>query len=146
MAKAEKKILGVLPKQGVAGVILGGLIVTFVLALIWSWVMSQKFSYENAWVQIIELLLLAALVGLAVGILAKEVKASTLWVAAGLGVVSVAWAGALAMGQMDALDSAILGAMDGTGIELAGPAVSIGTIVLGAVAAASVSLAKKIKL
>jgi hypothetical protein len=146
MPKAEKKILGILPKSGVVGVVLGGLIVAFVLALIWSWVMSQSFSYNNAWVQIIELIALALLVGVAVGILAKEVKASTLWIAAGLGVVAVAWAGALASGQMGSLDSAILGSMGGTGIDVTGPAVSIGTLVLAAVAAASVSLGRKIKL
>ena len=41
MAKAEKKIFGVLPKQGVLGVILGGLIAALILALLWGWFLKE---------------------------------------------------------------------------------------------------------
>lgn len=144
MAKAEKKILGVLPKS-LANVMLAALVVTTVVALIWSWVESQKFSYENAWVTIIEMLLLAVVVGAAVGALAGDTKPVTLWVAAGLAIFGTVFAQALAgYGAMGAkVDEAILGALPTEAFSLSA---SLGYIILAIVAAASVSLGLKVKL
>jgi hypothetical protein len=153
MAKAEKKILGVLPKQGTVGVIVGGLVAALVLALLWGYFLKKSIDMttgemKSSLLVIVLLLLLAALIGLIVGILANEVKKSTLWVAAGLGVLAVAWAKFMMVAYLSqvAIDDAILESMESTALDLTGPAVTLGTIVLAAVAAASVSLAKWIKL
>jgi hypothetical protein len=156
MAKAEKKMLGILPKQGVVGVVLGGLIVALVLALVWGYILKQSFDMmtgepKSSLLFIAELLVLAALIGVVVGILAKAIKPSILWIAGGLGVLAVMWAELVMGAYMSnaAIDTTILKTMNETGISLndgAGIAVSIGTIVLAAVAAAFVSLGAKIKL
>ena len=152
MANAEKKVLGVLPKQGTVGVIVGGLVAAAVLALLWGWIIKEGIDMTTgepkfSLLMIVELLVLAALMGVIVGILANEIKTSTLWIAAGLGVVAVAWAQFIASAflQQVAIDDSILGSMQTTALDLTGPAVSLGTIVLASVAAASVSLAKWIK-
>jgi hypothetical protein len=158
MANADKKVLGVLPKQGVVGTVLGGLIVAVVLALIWGYILEKSYDVgaegvtpKNSILVIVELLLLAALVGIAVGLLAKEIKPSVLWVAGGLGVVAVAWAQYVMgsfLGQV-AIDTTVLDSMGTTGISLSGDSgigVSIGTLVLAAVAAACVKLGSKIKI
>ena len=157
MAKAEKKVAGVLPKQGAVGVILTGLIAAAILALVWGWILKMGIDEttgdQTSWLVIVELLVLAAIIGIIVGLVAKEVKTSTLWIAAGLGVLAVAWAQFVAEQFMyrTSIDDTVLGSMQTSGINLSDVetgllSVSIGTIVLGAVAAASVSLAKKIKL
>jgi len=158
MAKAEKKVLGILPKQGLVGVALGGLIVALVLALLWGYLLEKSYNVDASGVApkssllvIVELLALAALIGVVVGILAKEIKPSVLWVAGGLGVVAVAWAELVMQSFMGhvAIDSTVLSTMGSTGISLndgSGIAVSIGTIVLAALAAACVKLGLKIKI
>lgn len=152
----EKKILGILPKQSVVGVVLGGLIVAVILALVWGYLLKQSIDTttgqpKSSLLFIVELIALAALIGLAVGILTKEVKPSVLWVAGGLGVIAVAWA-QIVMGEYMygvALDSTVLDSMGGTGITLndgTSLAVSIGTVVLAAVAAACVRPGAKSKI
>jgi len=131
MAGNEKKVLWFLPKN-YANSLLGILIVTVVIALIWSWVESLNFSMENAWVLLIEMLLLAALVGYVVGMHLGNAKASTLWTAAGFAVVGTVMTGALMAGSAANLDVALLGSM---GAEAFAPSVSVGYIVLAVVAA-----------
>ncbi len=156
MAKAEKKVLGILPKQGVVGVVMGGLIVAVILALLWGYILKQSFDMmtgepKSSLLFIVELLVLAALMGVAVGILAKDIKPSILWVAGGLGVITVMWAEMMmtAYIQHTAIDSALLQTLNSAGITLndgSGIAVSIGTVVLAAIAAACVKLGTMIKI
>jgi hypothetical protein len=144
MAKAEKKMLGILPKS-LANVLLAALVVTVVIALIWSYVEAQSFSTDNAWVMIIEMLLLAVIVGVAVGALAGDAKPVTLWVAAGLSIVGTVMANSLGgYGAMGAsVDQSLLGALPTEAFSLS---VSVGYVILAIIGAASVSLGNKIKL
>ena len=158
MPKAEKKVLGVLPKQGVVGVAMGGLIVAIILALVWGYILEKSYNLgangadpKSSLLVIVELLALAALIGLVVGILAKEIKPSVLWVAGGLGVIAVAWAELIMSSFMGhvAIDTTVLNTMGGTGINLSGDSgigVSIGTVVLAVLAAACVKLGSKINI
>ena len=136
MAKAEKKVLGLLPRC-LSTTLLLGLIGVVVLALIWSWVMVQSFSTDNAWVQIIELIVLAILVGLMVGLLANNANPVTLWVAAGLTVLAVVLAQGLMAYSQAGLDVALLGSL---GEEAFSPSVSVGAVVLGIIAAACAAM------
>jgi hypothetical protein len=144
MAKAEKKILGILPKS-LANVLLVALVITYVVALIWSYVEVQSFSTDNAWVMIIEMLLLAVVVGAAVGACAGDAKPVTLWIAASLAIVGTVIAQALAgYGAMGAgVDAATLGALPAEAFSLS---VSAGYVILAIIGAASVPLGNKIKL
>ena len=141
----ENRILGIVPKSTV-NVMLCGLITAFVLAWIWSIVMAQSFSSTHAWVTIVELLLYAVLVGAAVGMFAGEATRATLWIAAGLTVVGVAIVMGLVGFAMKGagFDAAVLGTLT-TG-EAFSTTVGIGSVVLGIVAAASVSLGTKAKM
>jgi hypothetical protein len=153
MAKAEKKVLGLLPR-GITTTLLLGLVVVVILALAWSWIMAQDWSSDNSWVLILELLAFAVLVGLAVGYLANNAKPSTLWVAAGLTVAGVAFAYALMeMGAYPAeagigLDDSIYGSLMGTslvGSAEAPIALSVGQVVLSIIAAACAAIASRAK-
>lgn len=139
----EKKVLWIFNRSH-ATVLLGGLIVTTIVALIWSWVMSQGFS-DNSWVKIIELLLGAVVVGALYGWIAGSVGKLTLWEAAGLAVVgqvlTYAFVGAGAAGY-EVGDSLL----SGLGTEAFALSVSVGSIVLGVVAAASTGLGAKMKM
>ncbi len=139
MAKAEKKVLGLLPRS-ITTTLLLGLVAVIVLALIWSWVMVKDFSTENASVVIIEYVLLAILIGLVVGLLANNAKASTLWVAAGLTAVGLVLTEAfIGGGQMGlAVDQTFVGAMYTPAISTD---VVLGYIVLGIIAAAGAAFA-----
>ncbi|MCJ7827448.1 MAG: hypothetical protein MUP36_04335, partial [Demequinaceae bacterium] len=131
-----------------------GVVVVVALALIWSWVLVQDWSADNSWVLIIELVVFAALVGLAIGLLANNAKPSTLWVAAGLTIVGLAFAYSLMeMGAYPAeygigLDDSILGSLMGT--ELVGNvdapiSVSAGQVVLAIIAAACAAIGSRTK-
>ncbi len=135
------KVLGFLPKN-YANSLLGILIVTVVIALIWSWLESLSFSADNAWVLLIEMLLLAALVGYVVGMHLGNDKASTLWTAAGFAVVGTVLTGALMAGSAADLDVALLGSL---GAEAFAPSVSIGYVVLAIVAAVFATIGSKSK-
>ncbi len=133
----ETKILGIVPRSTV-NVLLLSLVVTYIVALIWSWIGAQSFSANHAWVSIIELLLLAAIIGGAVGVLAGGARRSTLWIAAGF-----AWFGFFLMQGLMAnakggVDGATLGALQEVVFTIAvtGAALVVG-IVAAAVAAAT---------
>jgi hypothetical protein len=138
----EKKILGILPKSPV-NVLLASLVVTYIVALIWSWVMAQSFSADHYWVTIIELLLLAAVIGGAVGMFAGEVKQSTLWIAAGFAALGYVLVGGLIGSASAGIDGATLGALGG---DVFSTEVSAGMIVLGIVAAAVAAVTSKAKM
>ncbi len=135
----DKKILWIFPKSA-ANVFVGSLIVAYVVALIWSWVMAQSFSSDHYWVTIIELLLLAVIIGGAVGMFAGNAKQSTLWTAAGFAVLG----NLLVQGLMGAapagVDGATLSALGGTVFSTD---VSAGALVLGIVAAATAAVTGK---
>jgi len=135
----DKKILWILPKSA-ANVFVGGAIVAYVVALIWSWVMAQSFSAEHYWVTIIELLLLAAIVGGAVGMFAGNAKQSTLWTAAGFAVFGHVLAQGLMGAAPAGVDGATLSALGGTVFSLE---VSAGALLLGIVAAAVAAVTGK---
>lgn len=135
----EKKILGVLPKSTV-NVLFAALVVTYVLALIWSWVEAQSFSADHYWVKIIEMLLLAVIIGGVVGWLANNTRRSTLWIAAGF-----AWLGTLLVEGLIAnapggVDGATLASLGG---EAFSTTVSAGAIVIGIVAAYAAAMAAR---
>lgn len=138
----EKKILGILPKSPV-NVMLASLVVTYIVALIWSWVMAQSFSAEHYWVTIIELILLAAVIGGAVGMLAGEVTRSTLWVAAGFAVLGFVLTQGLIANAPGGVDGATYASLGGVVFSTE---VSAGMIVLGIVAAAVASVTSKVKM
>lgn len=139
MAKAEKKVLGLLPRS-ITTTLLLGLVAVIVLALIWSWVMVKDFSTENASVVIIEFVLLAILIGAAVGFVANNAKASTLWIAAGLTAVGLVLTQAFIEGGMQgaAVDQTFVGAMYTPALSTD---VILGYIVLGIIAAAAAAIA-----
>ncbi len=146
MAKAEKKTFGLLPKS-LTSVLLGGLAVTVILAFIWSWVMNNTNDdvnpYNRSWLTIIEFILLAVLIGVAVGILGGAVKPVYLWIAAGLAIVGFVVTNALMSSSMVPWDAALLGSL---GQEAFGVSVSVGSVVLAIVGASSVGLGLKTKL
>jgi hypothetical protein len=127
----EKKILGILPKSMV-NVLCVSLVVTYVLALIWSWVEAQSFSADHYWVKIIEMLLLAVIIGGVVGWLADSARRSTLWVAAGMAWLGTVLVGGLMANAKAGVDGATLGALGG---EVFSTTVSAGALVIGIVAA-----------
>jgi hypothetical protein len=138
----EKKILGILPKS-TANVFLAGLVVTYVVALIWSWVEAKSFSTDHYWVKIIEMLLLAAIVGGVVGWLAGNVKQSTLWVAAGFAWLGTVIVEGLMANAPAGVDGATLGALMGG--ETFSTSVTAGAIVIGIVGAAAAAMTGKSK-
>ena len=139
-----KKILGILPKSPV-NVMAASLVVTYIVALIWSWVAAQGFSTDHYWVYLIELLVLAAIIGGAVGLFAGDAKQSTLWTAAGFAVLGlVLMKGLMAMAPAEmGVDGATIGALQGTVFTTE---VSAAAIVLGIVAAMVAAITSKIKL
>jgi len=137
----DKKILWIFPKSAV-NVFVGALIVTYVLALIWSWVEAQSFSSDHYWVLIIEMLLLAVLIGGAVGMFAGNAKQSTLWTAAGFAVLGHVIAGGLMSNAPGGVDGATLASLGGTVFSTE---VTAGALVLGIVAAATAAAVAKDK-
>ncbi|MBN2176612.1 MAG: hypothetical protein JW722_03035 [Demequinaceae bacterium] len=140
MAKAEKKVLGLLPRS-VATTLVLGLLAAFLLAWAWSYVMAQGFS-DDAWVQILEWIVLAVLIGAVVGLLANNDKPVTLWIAAGLTVVAVVITQALEGYAAYGFDSAVLASF---GEEAFGLSVKIGAVLLGIIAAAAAASASRSK-
>lgn len=141
---ADKKILWVFSRS-YANALVAALIVTTVVALIWSYMQAQSFSTDNAWVMIIEMALLAAIVGWVVGMVIGNAKASTLWTAAGFAILgTVLTAGLMAGGAAGAsVDAALLGSL---GAEAFSTTVSVGYVVLAIVAAAFATWGAKFKL
>lgn len=137
----EKKILGILPKSA-ANVMVASLIVTYVVALIWSWVMAQSFSTDHYWVTIIELLLLAAVIGGAVGMFAGDAKQSTLWTAAGFAVLGYVLSQGLIAAAPAGVDGATLSSLGG---GVFSTEVSAGVLILGIVGAALAAVTGKAK-
>ena len=133
----EKKILGILPKTMV-NVLFVSLVVTFVVALIWSWVEAQSFSAEHYWVKIIEMLLLAVIVGGVVGGLANSARRSILWVAAGMAWFGTVLVEGLMANAQAGVDGATLGALMGG--EVFSTSVLAGALVIGIVAAYSAAM------
>lgn len=138
----EKKILWFW-KNSAANVLLGGLIVAFVVGLIWSYVMAQDFS-DNAWVEIIEVLLGAVVVGALVGSFTDGSKRSTPWLIAGFAWLSYMFTVALMNGSSEKIGDAIVGSMQAEALSIA--SVSIGAVVIAIVAIASSSLGSKMKM
>jgi hypothetical protein len=132
----EKKILGVLPKSRV-NMMLASLVVTYIVALIWSWVMAQSFSAEHAWVTIIELIILAAIIGGAVGMFAGEARQSTLWIAAGFAVLGLVLVQGLMTNAGAGVDGATYGALQEIVFTVA---VNGAAIVMGIVAAVAAAV------
>ena len=135
----EKKILGILPKSMV-NVLFVALVVTYIVALIWSWVGAQSFSTDHSWVMIIELLLLAVIIGGAVGILAGEGRRSTLWIAAGFAWLGFVLMQGLMTNAAGGVDGATLGALQEVVFTIA---VSGAALVLGIVAAATAAVTSR---
>jgi hypothetical protein len=127
----EKKILGILPKSTV-NVLFVSLVVTYVLALIWSWVEAKSFSTDHYWVKIIEMLLLAVIIGGVVGWLADSARRSTLWVAAGMAWLGTILVEGLMANAAGGVDGATLASLGG---EVFSTTVSGGVLVVGIVAA-----------
>ncbi len=138
----EKKILGILPKSPV-NVMLASLVVTYIVALIWSWIGAQSFSTDHYWVTIIELLLLAAIIGGAVGFFAGEAKQSTLWTAAGFAVLGLVLMQGLEQNASGGVDGATLFSLQEIVFTIA---VSGVAIVVGIVAAAVAAVTAKSKM
>lgn len=132
----EKKILGILPKSMV-NVLFVALVITYVLALIWSWVEAQSFSADHFWVKIIEMLLLAAIVGGVVGWLANSARRSILWVAAGFAWLATVLVEGLMANAQNGVDGATLGALGG---EVFSTSVLAGALVIGIVGAYSAAM------
>lgn len=139
MAKA-KKVLGLLPRS-VATTLILGLVAAFLLAWAWSYVMAQSFS-EDAWVVILEYIVLALILGWIVGLLANNDKPVTLWIAAGLTVLAVVMTHALMAYAPGGFDVAILGSFGETALSTE---VSVGSILLGIIAAAAAASASRSK-
>lgn len=145
MATPEKKILWIFPSNK-ANVLLGALIVTLVVALLWSYVMALGFS-DNAWVEIIEWILLAVIIGGAVGMFAGNSNQSTLWIAAGFASVGAVLTTGLGMGG-----EAGYNVGDSLRMVLTSPEIaltvgaSVGAIVLGIIAASAATAAAKPKM
>ena len=148
MAKMEdKKILWIFPSN-ITGVLLASVIVTYIVALIWSWVEAKSFSQEHHWLMIVEMLVLALVVGGFVGMFAGNAKQSTLWIAAGFAWLGTIWAMGLATAGAagpagGGIDGATLSALQG---EAFSTTATSAAIVLGIVAAAAASMASKRKM
>lgn len=152
MAKKEKKVLGLLPRS-VSTTLLLGLVVAFVLALAWSWVMREGWLEGNETLVIGEWLLLAILIGLAVGLVANNAKASTLWIAAGLNALAMTLTVSFITSGYynNAVDASILNALRGSALPggvdqvfgdfpgaLTMP--TAGAVILGIIAAAAAAI------
>ena len=140
MAKKEKKVLGLLPRS-VSTTLLLGLVAAVVIALIWSWVIDQAWLDGNETLLIIEWLLMAVLIGLVVGMLANNAKASTLWIAAGLNALAMVVTASFIMSGAyeEAIDEAILTALGGAALPGTGELLvpTAGAVILGIIAAAA---------
>lgn len=77
----EKKTLGLFTRS-TPSVLVASLIVTVIVAFVWSFIESLDFSTKNAWIWLIEALLGALIVGWAVGYFAGNARPVTLWWAA----------------------------------------------------------------
>lgn len=131
---AENKVLWVFPRS-YGNALVASLIVTTIVALIWSYVEAQSFSTDHAWVILIEMILLAAIIGWVVGLAIGDSRPSTLWVAAGFAVLgTVMTHGLMAGGAAGAgVDDSLLGTLF---VDAFSTTVSVGYTVLAIIAAA----------
>ena len=139
-ATEKKKVLWIFPNN-TAGVLLATLIPTVIVAFIWQWVERLDFSKKNAWIMIVEMLLLALIVGGIHGMNAGNAKQSTLWTAAGFAWVGTVLTGALAAAAGATWDAALLGGMGADAFSSA--SVSVGALVIGIVAAVAATAGSK---
>jgi hypothetical protein len=137
----EKKTLGLFSRS-TPSVLVGSLIATVIVSFLWSFVESQEWSYKNAWIQIIEMLLGALIIGWVVGYLAGNAKTITLWWAA----LFAALGGELTKAFVDAggpWDHQIREAVTQSGISLAGVVTASIVLAILGVAGAAVAGGKK---